>query len=198
MYVCTVNSTSDYTLWTLYHSYFKGISANIELQLYSMTCCWPYSWDNWDVMMDEWSFLLNSDFFRIAPNGNKGNAKKYLWIWKSLCIFGCYYTMPSSSKLLRLNLWRYYFFLVNCESHLRWVFWIEIISTLTKNGRRGVVVGILAYYARGRGFDSRTVQTVECMNMSVCIGSGYFYVFTKKNVYKYILIRYLESITQTL
>jgi hypothetical protein len=32
-----VNSTSDYTLWTLYHSYFMAISANIELQVYSMT-----------------------------------------------------------------------------------------------------------------------------------------------------------------
>jgi hypothetical protein len=29
--VCTVNSTSDHTHWTLYRSYFKGISANIEL-----------------------------------------------------------------------------------------------------------------------------------------------------------------------
>jgi hypothetical protein len=38
----TVNSTSDYTLWTLYRSYFKGISANIELQIYSLTCCWSY------------------------------------------------------------------------------------------------------------------------------------------------------------
>jgi hypothetical protein len=38
----TVNSTSDYTLWILYRSYFKGISANIELQVYSVTCCWPY------------------------------------------------------------------------------------------------------------------------------------------------------------
>jgi hypothetical protein len=27
----TANSTSDYTLWTLHRSYFKGISANIEL-----------------------------------------------------------------------------------------------------------------------------------------------------------------------
>jgi hypothetical protein len=26
------------------------------------------------------------------------------------------------------------------------------------------------------GFDSRTVQTFVCMNMSVCIGSGCFYV----------------------
>jgi hypothetical protein len=42
--------------------------------------------------------------------------------------------------------------------------------------RFGVVVGILTYYARGRGFDSRTVQTFVCMNMSVCIWSGCFYV----------------------
>jgi hypothetical protein len=33
----TVNSTSDYTLWTLYRSYFKGISANVELLI---TKCW--------------------------------------------------------------------------------------------------------------------------------------------------------------
>jgi hypothetical protein len=31
--VSTVNSTSDYTLWTLYRSYFKGISPNIELHV---------------------------------------------------------------------------------------------------------------------------------------------------------------------
>jgi hypothetical protein len=43
--------------------------------------------------------------------------------------------------------------------------------------RRGVVIGILAHYARGREFDSRTVQTFVCMNMSVCIGSGCFYVY---------------------
>jgi hypothetical protein len=29
------------------------------------------------------------------------------------------------------------------------------------------VVRILAYYARGRGFDFRTVQTFVCMKMSV-------------------------------
>jgi hypothetical protein len=38
-YVCIVNSTSDYMLWTLYRSYFKGISGNIELQVHSVTCC---------------------------------------------------------------------------------------------------------------------------------------------------------------
>jgi hypothetical protein len=33
---------------------------------------------------------------------------------------------------------------------------------------------ILAYSARGRGFDSRTVQIFVYMNMSVCIRSGRF------------------------
>jgi hypothetical protein len=33
----TVNSTSHYTLKTLYRSYFT-LSANIELQVYSVTC----------------------------------------------------------------------------------------------------------------------------------------------------------------
>jgi hypothetical protein len=58
---------------------------------------------------------------------------------------------------------------------------------------------------RGDGFEPRTVQTVGCMNMPVCIGSGYFmyntyeYIFTKKvNIYVSICIRYLESITQAL
>jgi uncharacterized membrane protein len=37
-------------------------------------------------------------------------------------------------------------------------------------GRFGVVVGIFAYYTRGRGVDSRTVQTFVCMNMSVGLG----------------------------
>jgi hypothetical protein len=37
-----VHITSDYTLLTLYRSYFQGISANIELQVSSVTYCWPY------------------------------------------------------------------------------------------------------------------------------------------------------------
>jgi hypothetical protein len=41
-YVCTVNSTSDYTLSTFYRSYFNGISANIKLKVYNVLCCWPY------------------------------------------------------------------------------------------------------------------------------------------------------------
>jgi hypothetical protein len=58
------------------------------------------------------------------------------------------------------------------------------------DGRYGVVVGILAYYARGRGFDSR-VQTFACMKMSVCIGSRcllYMYVFTKKYISMYLSV----------
>jgi hypothetical protein len=62
-----------------------------------------------------------------------------------------------------------------------------------------VLVGILAYYARGRGFDFRTVQTFVCINMSVCIGFGCFYaqyvcIYKKKSIF----IRYRESITQAL
>jgi hypothetical protein len=38
----TVNNIWKYTLWTLPRSYFKGISDNIELQMYTMMCCWPY------------------------------------------------------------------------------------------------------------------------------------------------------------
>jgi hypothetical protein len=66
---------------------------------------------------------------------------------------------------------------------------LVIERTVIMDGRCCVVVGILAYYARG-GFDSRTVQTFVCMNMSVCIESGIclhlgvsmynMYVFTKK------------------
>jgi hypothetical protein len=36
----------NHTLWTLYRSYFKVIRANIELQVYSVTCCGPYSLPN--------------------------------------------------------------------------------------------------------------------------------------------------------
>jgi hypothetical protein len=51
------------------------------------------------------------------------------------------------------------------------------------------MVRILAYFARGRGFDSRTTQTFVCINISVYIGSERFICI----VY---IIRYLESITQ--
>jgi hypothetical protein len=35
----TVYSSSDYTISNLYRSYFKGISVDIELQVYNVTCC---------------------------------------------------------------------------------------------------------------------------------------------------------------
>jgi hypothetical protein len=38
----TVNSTPDYTLRTFHRSYFKSVRSNIELQVYSVTICWPY------------------------------------------------------------------------------------------------------------------------------------------------------------
>jgi hypothetical protein len=34
-----VKIASDYTVRTLNRSYFKGSGANIELQVYSVTCC---------------------------------------------------------------------------------------------------------------------------------------------------------------
>jgi hypothetical protein len=37
-----VNSTSNYTLLTLYRFYFKGVNTSIELQVYDVTCGWPY------------------------------------------------------------------------------------------------------------------------------------------------------------
>jgi hypothetical protein len=36
-YIGTVNSTYCYTLWTLYRFHFKGIGANIELQVCNET-----------------------------------------------------------------------------------------------------------------------------------------------------------------
>jgi hypothetical protein len=35
----TFNDTPDYTLYKLKRSYFMSISANIELQVVSITCC---------------------------------------------------------------------------------------------------------------------------------------------------------------
>jgi hypothetical protein len=50
------------------------------------------------------------------------------------------------------------------------------------DGRFGVVVGILPHYARGRGFDSCTVQTFVCMNMSVCVlGVSMYNMYLQKN-----------------
>jgi hypothetical protein len=70
------------------------------------------------------------------------------------------------------------------------------------DGRFGEMVGILAYYARGREFDSRTVLTFVCMNMSLCSGLGVSmynkYVFTKKMYISMYLSVILESMTQAL
>jgi hypothetical protein len=39
--------------------------------------------------------------------------------------------------------------------------------------RFGAVDRVLGYCTRGRMFDTHTVQTSVCMNISVCIGSGW-------------------------
>jgi hypothetical protein len=60
----------------------------------------------------------------------------------------------------------------------------------------------LCRYPRGHGFDSLTIQTFVCMNMSVCMRSGCFLYVTQKNVYRYVLyvyfIRSLVNIVQAL
>jgi hypothetical protein len=68
------------------------------------------------------------------------------------------------------------------------------------DGGFGVMVGILAYYARGRGFDSCTVQTFLRMNMPVYWVWVFLYIICiyYKKIYKYAFIRYLESIPQAL
>jgi hypothetical protein len=60
------------------------------------------------------------------------------------------------------------------------------------DGRCGAAVGIFAYYSRGHGFDSRTVQTFVCMNMFV-MGLGVsihnMYEFTKiMNISTYLSV----------
>jgi hypothetical protein len=61
MVICTVNSTSVYTHWALYRSYFKGISANIELRVYRVTCCGLYFqnkdkviWQKFTISLHRW------------------------------------------------------------------------------------------------------------------------------------------------
>jgi hypothetical protein len=65
------------------------------------------------------------------------------------------------------------------------------------DGRLGVVVGILAYYVRGRGFDSRTMLIFVCMNISLCIGSGCFYVCFYKKIHTKVCIYPLSKIHNT-
>jgi hypothetical protein len=47
---CTVNYTTDRTLWTLYRSYFEGIRSNIKLKVYSVTC-------SWRTVLIQWIFI---------------------------------------------------------------------------------------------------------------------------------------------
>jgi hypothetical protein len=54
----TINSSSDYTLWTFYRSFFMDIRANIELQVYSVTCCWPYRTSGYAKMSNFSSWFL--------------------------------------------------------------------------------------------------------------------------------------------
>jgi hypothetical protein len=67
------------------------------------------------------------------------------------------------------------------------------------DGRCGVVMGLLSYYARGRGFPH---SANICVHEHVCL--YWVWVFLciiciyKKNVYKYVFIRYLNSIIQAL
>jgi hypothetical protein len=50
-----------------------------------------------------------------------------------------------------------------------------ILKSLQHLAADVALMGILAYYVRDYGFDSRTVQTFVCINMSACIVPGYFY-----------------------
>jgi hypothetical protein len=52
------------------------------------------------------------------------------------------------------------------------------------DGRCGVVVGILAYYARGRGFDSRTVQTFVCMRTCLFVLGLGLHLHLQKKMYR--------------
>jgi hypothetical protein len=72
----------------------------------------------------------------------------------------------ANSMVYRCSVVRYKEIYVLCNQNLKLLHYFKF------DGRFGVMVGILAYYARGREFDSRTVQTFVCMNMSVCIGPG--------------------------
>jgi hypothetical protein len=54
--------TRLYTL-DLYRSYSKGINANIELQLYSEMCCWPYLFDLFGKGVHLFSDLLGNAYW---------------------------------------------------------------------------------------------------------------------------------------
>jgi hypothetical protein len=74
-YIGTVNTTSDYVLWTLYRPYFKGNSTIIELQVYNVliTVQFPLSktmyWDGsapLNHLSDLLSFYnVDHDFYKF-------------------------------------------------------------------------------------------------------------------------------------
>jgi hypothetical protein len=77
-------------------------------------------------------------------------------------------------KVLRLKIhWHWQSFKINfpCQQLFRLIY-KYLCEYSYYYGRCGEVVGILAYYARDRGFDSRTVQIFVCMNMSCLLGLG--------------------------
>jgi hypothetical protein len=55
-------STSDYTFRTLYRSYFKGISANNELQVFSGNWCSPYMYSISDYYKEQNIYTVNFVF----------------------------------------------------------------------------------------------------------------------------------------
>jgi hypothetical protein len=95
--ICTVD-TSDYTLWTLYRSYFKDIRANVELQVYAVTCCWPD--------MCKWNFkelkLILSCCFAIFSVLNSRQDLRWLYEVYSSLIF--HYEYPWTTLSLNVGI----------------------------------------------------------------------------------------------
>jgi hypothetical protein len=58
------------------------------------------------------------------------------------------------------------------------------------------MVRILAYCTKCRWFDSRTVQTFVCMNMSFCIGSGRFLCTVCMYLQKKIISMYIYPLSR--
>jgi hypothetical protein len=63
-------STTHQTVWTLYRSYFKGISANIEQQVYSVTCCRPYISPNRSGILIMITRILSKELVYTLLNGS--------------------------------------------------------------------------------------------------------------------------------
>jgi hypothetical protein len=74
------------------------------------------------------------------------------------------------------------------------------MHTSSTEGRFGVVVGIFAFYERGRGFPH---SANICVHEHVCLYLVWVFLriicmYLQKYIYKYVFIRYLESIAQAL